>query len=998
MTVVRFSRSRAHLLGFVRKFGPVCLAGVVACSSSGKSGSGSADSAAGAGGLAAQAGNTSNAGSTSAGSTATASGAGGTNGGTNNGGANSGGTNNGGATASSGATGMTTTVVDSPTGEAFDPTTGVLDVDYAGYLSKHDIVYNKENTNPLYGLRVGSGRLGAMAWSDSGNLTMQVSNVDDSPQNAFSAGLIHFATTPALDDGTTNFQQRLALYDGDLVTTYASDRKVTILGDPGSEVMGIHVEDARTGLSSVSVDLSLWDLSSLQNNGGVPDLTTWKTVSTYADATGAGLSRGQTDANHFGYTLAATVEGAKFTTQAVNGSDVKLTITPTPSYTIWFAVATRINAQGNDSVAAAKQALSDATTQSYATLGGKSTDFWHSQWQRSFEQYSDASGEADYLENVYYLATYQILSGAFGNYPFHFVNGVFRPTGDSAATQPQVPWGYAYWFWNERDLYNSFPASNHVDALHGFNNLYVRNADTLRALTMSRYQTNAIFVPETMGWNGDASGLTQYTDKIYSTGTEAALNLYAEYTYGGDENFLKNTVYPFMRDAANFYVKMLSKDPGTGQYYMADSNAHETYWNVKNAITDLAAVRAMFPIAVQLSTKYALDADSRSAWQDILTNLAPYPTDGTSYLPHQPPISQMMNDENVACELIWPYGMTGIDAPDYQMAVSTWNTRPNPYQNIWSNDAVQAARLGLGDDTMAGMKTMLQRYQSYPNGGTNNTNGVFEFLGVNVIALNEALLQSYNDKIRVFPALPSDNAFVSRFTLLAKGGFLVSSEKEANDIKYVGIKSVLGNPIKVINPWGTSAVNVRQMSDNSVLSTSSAGEIDFNTTAGGIYVIERQSKPFASYTFSHVTGTANQDQKLMPDSSLSLGIASKTPAEMGKYEAENATLNACVASGDSSASGGSEVTNISPGSSVTFSNVLAGTSLDIRYCTMLNPGKLSLYVNGTKNQDITFPTTNSWSTTYATKTVSVTIPAGATLMLSNDPGDAGTNLDYIQVH
>ena len=28
---------------------------------------------------------------------------------------------------------------------------------------------------------------------------------------------------------------------------------------------------------------------------------------------------------------------------------------------------------------------------------------------------------------------------------------------------------------------------------------------------------------------------------------------------------------------------------------MANSNAHETYWGVKNAITDLAAVRAMFP-------------------------------------------------------------------------------------------------------------------------------------------------------------------------------------------------------------------------------------------------------------------------------------------------------------------------------------------------------------------------------------------------------------------
>jgi hypothetical protein len=34
------------------------------------------------------------------------------------------------------------------------------------------------------------------------------------------------------------------------------------------------------------------------------------------------------------------------------------------------------------------------------------------------------------------------------------------------------------------------------------------------------------------------------------------------------------------------------------------------------------------------------------------------------------------------------------------------------------------------------------------------------------------------------------------------------------------------------------------------------------------------------------------------------------------------------------------------GSSMTFANVRAGTALDIRYCTMNNPGKLGLYVNG----------------------------------------------------
>lgn len=44
-----------------------------------------------------------------------------------------------------GAAGVSTSVIDDANGEAFNTATGVLNVDYAGYLSKHDIVYDKPN-------------------------------------------------------------------------------------------------------------------------------------------------------------------------------------------------------------------------------------------------------------------------------------------------------------------------------------------------------------------------------------------------------------------------------------------------------------------------------------------------------------------------------------------------------------------------------------------------------------------------------------------------------------------------------------------------------------------------------------------------------------------------------------------------------------------------------------------------------------------------------------
>ena len=85
------------------------------------------------------------------------------------------------------------------------------------------------------------------------------------------------------------------------------------------------------------------------------------------------------------------------------------------------------------------------------------------------------------------------------------------------------------------------------------------------------------------------------------------------------------------------------------------------------------------------------------------------------------------------------------------------------------------------------------------------------------------------------------------------------------------------------------------------------------------------------------------------------------------------------------------------GSGVKFSNVIAGTHLTIRYCTEYDPGKLSLYVNGAKVQDVTFPKTGGWAGSYQTVTVPVNIPPGAEIKLQYDTGDVAANIDYVVV-
>ncbi len=750
------------------------------------------------------------------------------------------------------------------TSQSINASTGTLDVDYAGYLSKHDVVFNHPITIPESGSTVGNGRIGAMVWNKDG-LHMQITGIDASEQTAFSAGLIHLYTAPGMDTSYAKFQQRLSLYDGLLTTRYDEDRKVTVMGSPDSEVLGIHVSDARPGVSQVTLDLTIWDVGQLEG-GDVPNIATWRAVATSADAEGVALSRGQEDPGNFGYTLAATVQGARFTTKWVDARTVRLMISPSPSYTIWIACASRLNAPNHDSVKQADALLKQVGAKSYVETLGRYTNWWHAFWQKSFVEYSSSADDGDYLENLYYLYTYIIAAGSYASYPFHFIHGDFTASGDADSTK----WSVGYWYWNQRDIYNSFLASNHAEILHAENRLYSRNFDTLATHTRHRYLIDGIWVPETMGWNGSA----RYTDdnpwvkNILSTGAEVAESMYAEYEYTADDAYLKTTVYPFVKAVAEFYINKLSRNADTGKYYMAMSNAHETYWNVQNAITDLAAIRSLFPIAIQTSRQLDLDGTMRGQWENVLDKLADYPVaeDGSRYAPHDPPAVQNRNLENVTCELLWPYGVTGIGAPDYQKALNGWLKRPYPYSNIWSNDAIQAARLGLGDEVLKGMTRLIQAYQSYPNGLTNDPNGNFEYLGTHLSAINESLLQSYNDKIRVFPAPPSNADFVGRFTLLARGGFVVSSEYENREVKYMALKSLYGHPATIENPWTYGYIRVWRAVDGKTLLTTRSQEFTFDTVPDAVYIIERITKPLHSFTHQQLTGTANNDAKKLKGS------------------------------------------------------------------------------------------------------------------------------------
>jgi hypothetical protein len=119
--------------------------------------------------------------------------------------------------------------------------------------------------------------------------------------------------------------------------------------------------------------------------------------------------------------------------------------------------------------------------------------------------------------------------------------------------------------------------------------------------------------------------------------------------------------------------------------------------------------------------------------------------------------------------------------------------------------------------------------------------------------------------------MPSDTSFVGRFTLLAKGGFLVSSEREAGDIKYVGLKSTRGAVARLVNPWGTEPIQVRDLRNDVVVVAGSDAELDVPTVSGGIYAVERKTKPFSGYAYARISGSENTAPKSLSGTPCTLG-------------------------------------------------------------------------------------------------------------------------------
>jgi hypothetical protein len=433
--------------------------------------------------------------------------------------------------------------------------------------------------------------------------------------------------------------------------------------------------------------------------------------------------------------------------------------------------------------------------------------------------------------------------------------------------------------------------------------MYRDDLPQIRAWTAQQFPgLPGLCVPETMRFNGNgySNGTQPYNGGTHATknlscsslvpptyngenitsGAEISLYAWWQYAGTGDLSCLAG-MYPLMAGVAR--VRLAYVAPGQDGIRHAVANAHETQWEVPDPTTDIAAMRAVFPVIARAARLLHRDPGLVAEMQAALTQLPDLPRAdaatqtqllppgadqtgddviGESYAPAAP----RHNTENIGLEAVWPYSLP----VDRQLGLRTFNDRLFADQNDWSFDAVDAARLGLAASVAQNLVALTEKYQKFPSGMAQFSGSPpYVEQSANVaLALQTALAQEDGGLLRIAPAWPSGWDVAGSVAI--GGRSRVDVQVEGGTIRTVALEAGSDQVIRLANPWPGQQVRVIEYPGRVIVAHTSAARFPIPMRGGSSYLIEPVSQPTTALPFAPMTGQAPTSYKTLGTSSIGL--------------------------------------------------------------------------------------------------------------------------------
>jgi len=750
---------------------------------------------------------------------------------------------------------------------------GAMQVDVAGVVGRSDIVLQRPNFSHNEALPLGNGRLGVAVWSEGG-FTAQLNRSDTLPRR-YSPGQVVIPGLAAMT-AAEDYGARLNLFDGTF-EEHGGGMTLKAYVQPDSDLLVIDVAGADPAKPQTAI-LRLWEPRA-------PKASITGAVGVLAESWIDNEEPGSSGLT-FGSLAAITAKGRDVSARVTTSRTVALTVTPEADGHFRILVASpSYKGDGQEAtLSLISAALSRRDPQSHVI-------WWNAFWHRAnLIKISSQDGSGEYMENLRNIYLFSAAAESGGEIPGSQAGEADLFSG----VQDERQWdAAAFWHWNLRMQVGANLGAGLPELNEPYFHLYRSNLGNMERWTRERMRgAPGICIPETMrfngngieferwdgntskvtGWNCDAASGPYFNARTLTTGAEVSLWIWEQYLATGDKKFLTAN-FPLMAASARFLLSREKPGPD-GLLHTGPSNAHETQWDVTDPVTDLAARAALYEATVEAASLTGQEPELAAQLRTAMTKIPALPRTSArspsvllqandtavgsdviadSYQPG----ANIENVENIGMEPVWPYNRIGDASPEFALARRTYFARPTKYGPDWSFDAVDAARLGLGDEVRKALIAITTKYQTYINGFNefSGQNGEFyvEQSALAALALQEALVQDYDGTIRIAPAVPSDWDFDGSVSV--RGGTKVDVQVRQGRVDAVGVEVAIAQRLKLKNPWPSEKISVIDASSGARITVSTQGTVvEFPAAAGASYRIG----PFrqkADAGFTAVRGT-----------------------------------------------------------------------------------------------------------------------------------------------
>ena len=246
--------------------------------------------------------------------------------------------------------------------------------------------------------------------------------------------------------------------------------------------------------------------------------------------------------------------------------------------------------------------------------------WWRDFWNRSAVQLPDPQFEALWYMGLYLLAA----SNRDGGTPVS-LHGLWQPDGREPPQQGFFIFDFYPQYWG-------IHTANQLGLGTVYTDYFLSRMPHFKKQSKEFFGWDGLCIPGFIG--GDGTWLVTDSRVFLWPGTTAwvAQHFWWHYLYSGDEEYLREKAYPFLRECMLFYEGFLEKEED-GRYHLPLTNSPEwgnpldpEIWGTDDTM-GLSCIRFVVNALSEAADILGTDEPHIDLWKDIADNLAPYPVD-----------------------------------------------------------------------------------------------------------------------------------------------------------------------------------------------------------------------------------------------------------------------------------------------------------------------------------------------------------------------------------